>query len=50
MLFGVVGVIYEVWLNVMIDILVFVFKSGNVVVLCGGLVVENSNCVLVEFV
>lgn len=47
-LFGVVGVIYEVCFNVIVDIVVLVLCLGNVVVLCGGSVVCDLNMVLVE--
>lgn len=33
---GVVGIIFEVWLNVIVDVIVLIFKFGNVVILCGG--------------
>lgn len=35
-LLGVIGMIFEVCFNVMVDVLVLCFKIGNVVILCGG--------------
>lgn len=39
--------IYELCLNVMVDVVVLCFKVGNVVILCGGKEVLYFNLVLV---
>lgn len=36
MFLGVIGIIYELWLNVIIDVVSFCFKLGNVVIFWGG--------------
>lgn len=43
MFFGVIGMIYEVCLNVMVDVIGLVLKSGNVIVLKGGFLVILFN-------
>lgn len=48
--FGVVGVIYEVCFNVIIDIVVLCLKTGNVVILCGGKEMFFFNMELVKVI
>lgn len=45
-LFGVIGIIYEFRFNVIVDVFVFCFKIGNVVILWGGSDVIDFNKVL----
>lgn len=49
-LFGVVGMIYEVRLNVIVDVVIFCLKIGNVVVLWGSFLVIYSNKVFVNVI
>lgn len=49
-LFGVVGVIYEVCFNVIIDIVVLCLKIGNVSILCGGKEIFFFNMELVKVI
>lgn len=46
-LLGVVGVIYEVCLNVIVDVVFLCLKIGNVVILCGGKEMYCMNVVIV---
>lgn len=46
-LLGVIGVIYEVCLNVMVDVVLLCLKIGNVVILCGGKEMCCINVVMV---
>lgn len=46
-LLGVVGIIYELWLNVIIDVVSLCLKFGNVIILCGGFEVIYFNQVIV---
>lgn len=45
-LIGVIGIVYESWFNVIVDVVVLCVMVGNVVILCGGLEVVVSNCVI----
>lgn len=49
-LFGVIGIIYELCLNVMIDVVVLCLKFGNVMILCGGFEVFELNVVFVKLI
>lgn len=46
-LIGVIGIIYELCLNVIVDVVVLCVKVGNVCILCGGFEVFVFNCVIV---
>ena len=48
--FGVVGAIYEARPNVTVDIAALALKSGNAVVLRGGMPQQNTNRVLVALI
>lgn len=47
MLLGVIVMIYEVCLNVIVDVVVLCIKVGNGVILCGGFEVIYFNIVIV---
>lgn len=49
-LFGVVGMIYEVRLNVIVDVVIICLKIGNVVILCGSFFVIYFNKVIVSVI
>lgn len=49
-LLGVIGVIYEVCFNVMVDVVFLCLKIGNVVILCGGKEIWCINVVMVKVI